>query len=312
MELWQLRYFVAVAEELHFGRAAQRLKMAQPPLSQRINELEAELGVKLFDRSRRGTAITESGSLFLEHARRVLAEAEVARQAMHRVRPLESQRISLGVPPDTPSVAVEVAYRRFARSRPDLRLDMREHTSNEQIALIAEGRLEAGLIRHPADLTRLAEHRCGIELELPMGVLLPREHPLASGDRIALPDLTPMPLIIFQRTMAPLLYDTMLATCRYHGYLPEEIKHAHNPDLVAGLVLAGRGAHFVERRPFEPAGLVWRPLTGNPLVWRTSTVWGGQQDSDLMSDLDRALTAGLKQAGYRRLRNRKPTTDRRG
>ncbi|HEY3684144.1 MAG TPA: LysR substrate-binding domain-containing protein [Streptosporangiaceae bacterium] len=299
MELRHIQYFVAVAEELHFGRAARRLNMAQPPLSQRVKDLERELGVRLFDRSRRGTTITESGALFLEHARRVLAEVEAARDAMHRVRALESGRLALGVPPDTPSAAVTAIHAQFDARRPHIRLDLREHTSTEQMALLAEGKLDAGLVRHPAEPDHLPGHRSGEELELPLGVLLPAAHPRAADARVALRDLGSAPLIIFQRSMAPLLYDMMLATCRYHGYLPAEIRHARNPDLVDGLVLAGRGVHFVERRPYVPDGLTWRPLAGDPLAWRTSLIWHPNHASPPLADLAAAVSAGLRAAGYR-------------
>jgi len=299
MELRHIQYFIAVAEELHFGRAAQRLTMAQPPLSMRIKELEQELGVRLFDRSRRGTTLTENGALFLEHARRVLAEVDAARDAMHRVRPLESGRLGLGVPPDTPTAAVTGIHERFAALRPGTRLDMHEHSSEQQLALLTEGKLDAALIRHPADLSRLPKHRSGAERELPLGVLLPDSHPHARDARVALRDLAADPLIIFQRSMAPLLYDSMLATCRYHGYLPKEIRHARNPDLVDGLVASGCGVHFVERRPYQPEGVVWRPLAGDPLAWRTSLIFNPRSHSPLLADLDTAVGTGLAAVGYR-------------
>ncbi|MDA3629754.1 LysR substrate-binding domain-containing protein [Saccharopolyspora oryzae] len=296
MELRHLRYFTVLAEELHFGRAAARLHMAQPPLSQRIRDLERELGVELFDRGRRQVTLTEAGALLLEHSRRVLESAESAQEAMRRLRPGENGVVHVGIPPDTMPVTLRTLLHEFAERAPDVLVDLHELTTDEQLAALREGSLDAAMVRHPCDISGLDSSPVARRA---LGVLLPVEHPLADSEQVRLRDLNGQPLVIFPRAMAPMLYDHVLSICRAEGFRPGAIRHARNPNFVHGLVLAGRGVHFNEPPPGEPRkGLVWRPLEDSPLSWRTSVVWVPRRRHAAIDAFAAVATTGLAAAGH--------------
>ncbi|MFE7116895.1 LysR substrate-binding domain-containing protein [Streptomyces sp. NPDC057654] len=298
MELRHLRYFAVLADELHFGRAAARLQMAQPPLSQRIQDLERELNVRLFDRTRHRVQLTEAGALLLEHVRPVLAGVEDARDAMRRIRPGEAGVLRAGVPPDTEPRVLRTLTAEFALRAPDVLLDIHEFTTDEQLERLRNGELDAGVVRHPSDTVGLES---GPVARRELGVVLHADHPAATGDGpLRLRDLNGAPLVIFPRAMAPRLYDHMLTICRDEGYLPGSIRHARNPNFVHGLVLAGRGIHLNEP-PSSPLteGLVWRPLNGTALTWQTSVVWVPSRHNESIAALAEAVPRGLAEAGHR-------------
>lgn len=297
MELRHLRYFAVLAEELHFGRAAERLHMAQPPLSQRIRDLERELGVRLFDRTRHRVQLTEAGALLLEHVRPVLAGVDTAREAMRRIRPGEAGVLRVGVPPDTGPTVLRTLTAGFADRVPDVLIDLHELTTDEQLARLREGELDAGVVRHPSDTVGLES---GPVARRELGVVLPADHAAAAdGGAVRLRDLDGAPLVIFPRAMAPRLYDHMLTICRDEGFLPGSIRHARNPNFVHGLVLAGRGIHLNEA-PATPLidGLVWRPLERDTLAWLTSVVWVPSRHNETIASFAEAVSESLAEAGH--------------
>lgn len=298
MEFRHLRYFVVLSEELHFGRAATRLHMAQPPLSQRIRDLEKELGVRLFDRARHQVRLTEAGALLLEYARPVLESADAAHEAMRRVRPGASGVLRAGVPPDTVPVTLRTLVDAFAAREPGVLLDLNEMTTDEQLSELREGRLDVGIVRHPTDTVGLES---GPVVHRALGVVLPEEHPEAAEEHIRLRRLNGTPLVIFPRLMAPKLYDQLLTACRDNGFLPGAIRHARNPHFIHGLVLAGRGVHLNEEPSAAlPPGLVWRPLNEHSpsLSWSTSVVWPHLQTTPVVTAFAESALAGLTAAGH--------------
>jgi DNA-binding transcriptional LysR family regulator len=304
MELRHLRYFVVVAEELHFTRAAQRLGMSQPPLSQRIRELERELGVSLFDRSHHDVRLTEPGALLLEHARRVLQEADAALDAMRRSRPGNDGVLRAAIPPDSdPALGCQI-IKVFGEKAPGVQLDLRELTTSEQIPALRRGELDVGVIRRPADIAGLA---AGTLFSQRMGLIVANDHPVARRQEVHLRDLSGSALVTFPREMAPEVYDQILQICRDHGYLPALIRHARNPQFVQGLVLAGHGIHFNQRpRQALARGLVWLPIAGSPLAWSTSVAWRPQSHFDSVDSFAQAAEQGLLNAGYREVTADRP------
>jgi DNA-binding transcriptional LysR family regulator len=296
MELRHLRYFVVVAEELHFTRAAQRLGMSQPPLSQRIRELERELGISLFDRSHHDVRLTEPGALLLGHARRVLQEADAACDAMRRIRSGNDGVLRAGIPPDSdPALGCQI-IRAFGEKAPGVQLDLRELTTSEQIPALRRGELDVGVIRRPADILGLA---VGTQFSQHMGLIVAGDHPVARLQEVHLHDLSGSALVTFPREMAPEVYDQILQICRDNGYLPPLIRHARNPQFVQGLVLAGHGVHFNQRpRQALARGLVWLPIVGSPLAWSTSVAWRPQSHLDCVDSFAQAAEQGLLTAGY--------------
>ena len=288
-----LRCFVAVAEELHFGRAADRLGMAQPPLSQRIKRLEGELGVRLFDRSSRKVQLTAPGRLLLDEARDLLARVDRVYSVAERARLGETRTVRAGVPSDLGGRVVAALLAAFRDRRPDLRLDLRETGTAEQVRALAEGTLDAGLVRHPCDTRGL---ELGPMLGLPLGVLLPAGADLADAAEVHLADLGGRDVVLPPRTEAPAAHDDLLATCRRHGYAPAAVHEARHPQFALGLVLAGTAVALVPRTA-DAAGAVWRPLVGEPLIRRTSCAWRRTRDPEharALTDFAAVATAGLR------------------
>ncbi|HEY1174923.1 MAG TPA: LysR substrate-binding domain-containing protein [Phytomonospora sp.] len=265
-----LRYFVAVSEERHFGRAAERLGMAQPPLSQRIRRLETELGVRLFDRHARGADLTDAGRVLLGETVDLLARLDRAVDLTRRAHRGEIGALRAGVPADVPGRALAAIAGAFAARRPELDLDLQELTTAEQLRQLADRALDAAHVRLPAEAEGFA---VVAEVAVPMGVVLPRDSPLAARAELRLADLAGEGLVTRPRAAAPGFYDEVLDVCRARGFDPVRVHHAQNPEFVLGLVLAGKGVAFdsgeVARKE---ARAVWRPLEGEELVARSTVL----------------------------------------
>jgi len=275
MDLFRhLRYFVRAAEEMHFGRAAEQLGIAQPPLSQAIQRLERELEVELFDRSRRQIALTEAGRLLLDEARSLLAGEERMRSLMRLARQGRLGTLRAGVPPETPAVALQALVRRLTEQTPGLDVDLQELTTGEQLRLLAEARLDVGVVHHPVDAPDL---RFGPSVTVPLGLLLPRLSPLARLSEIRLADLAGQDLVLPPRTTAPGWHDHVVEVCRENGFTPGRIRHARNPEFLLGLVLAGHGvAVEPESTARREPRVAWRAIAGNPLRRTVSAAWPAQ------------------------------------
>ncbi|GII62264.1 LysR family transcriptional regulator [Sphaerisporangium krabiense] len=263
-----LRLFVVVAEELHFGNAAARLGMAQPPLSQRVKRLEEELGVRLFDRSSRQVRLTEAGRLLLAEARDLVARADRVRELMARAGGDGAAGLRIGVPPDLGGAAVAALLAALREADPPLRPALTEMCTADQVRALADGELDGGVIRHPAGAAGLTY---GPMLVQHPGVLLPADDPLAGFSSVHLADLATRPLVLLPRESEPGLHEETLTECRRHGYVPGEVHPAAHPQFTLGLVMSGTAVAFGPR--VEQPGVVWRPLLGDPLAWRVSVAW---------------------------------------
>ncbi|MEV6555650.1 LysR substrate-binding domain-containing protein [Nocardia sp. NPDC051756] len=279
--LRQLRYFVAVAEELHFGQAAERLGIAQPPLSQRIRKLENDLGARLFDRDSRRVELTEAGQILLAESRDLLARWERATSLVGKAHRGEMDALRVGVPPELAGRVLAAILTAF-ESR-EVRVDLQELTTAEQVRLLADRQLDAGLLQHPVDVVGL---ELGPAVDTPVGVVLPRDSPLAVRASLTLADLAGLGLVIFPRAAAPGLYDATLRTCWEHGFKPTRVQHARNPEFVLGMVLSGRGVAFDQGMVAqkEPR-VVWRPLPEGTLTWRLSLAWPAHAPHPLVPEL---------------------------
>ncbi|MEU8522097.1 LysR substrate-binding domain-containing protein [Streptomyces sp. NBC_01216] len=272
--LLHLRYFRTVAEEQHFGRAAERLRMAQPSLSQRIRRLEREFGVRLLDRDSRGTTLTPAGRLVLTETEHLLAAADRLTAVVARVHDGQAGTLRAAVPPHLGATAVGALLIAFRDRSPGGDLALRELTSAEQAAELTAGTLDAGVVRHPCPAPGLA---FGPVLHQPLGVLLAGTDPLAALPEIPTAALTGRDLVLFPRAEAPALHDETLTAAARHGCTPGTVQEAAGADFLHGLVLSGRAVALVPRTP-AGTGTLWRPLRGNPLAWRTSTAWPQGRD----------------------------------
>ncbi|MCQ4346337.1 LysR substrate-binding domain-containing protein [Pseudomonas stutzeri] len=241
MELRHLRYFVAVAEELHFGRAAARLGISQPPLSQQIQALEEELGVCLFERTNRRVALSTVGELFLPEARAVLAQLDRAVDVARRARQGELGELKVGFTSSAPFTStIPRAIQAFRLACPQVHLDLRELSSRRVAEAVAAGLLQVGMLR-PLDPLP-----AGLEaLELfaePLVAVLPAGHPLAGrADGIALAELAGEAFVFFPRSFGTGLYDQLLELARGAGFAPRIVQEASEAMTLIGLVATGLG-----------------------------------------------------------------------
>ncbi|WP_431043162.1 LysR family transcriptional regulator [Streptomyces sp. P1-3] len=288
---------MAVAEESHFGRAAARLGMAQPPLSQRIQRLERELGVRLFERTSRQVTITKAGTLLLVEARELLARSESLMAAARRIRDGESGLLRAGLSPDIAGETVAALVADFQQRHAGLELELHELSTAQQLARFASHDLDVGLIHHPCDVSGL---ELGPVLRRELGVLLPRDTAAAEFDEVPLASLAGYDLILFPRAGAPVLYDDLLTTCARNGYTPTAVRHGQGASFVRGLVLSAK-AVALSTRDAQPADtghrdpdLVWRPLAGAPLAWRHSAAWPRGHGDAAVSAFAEAATRALR------------------
>jgi DNA-binding transcriptional LysR family regulator len=272
MDIRQFRYFVAVAETLHFGEAARRLNMTQPPLSKRIAELEEGLGARLFDRTSRKVVLTTAGRTLLPQAEACIAVFDKAVGSFRASAPSRSRRIRVGFPLDTSRKVIGLFTSEARSMRADAKIV--EAATAEQHRLLLAGELDVGILRHPYSTKGLWS---SYSLCQTLGVVMARDHPLATAKEIELADLRSSTLVTFPRPIAPGLYDELLATCRAGGYRPKRLEHAMR--MTAGLLLAEAAVTLrpaVALRTSRDAGklpdLIWKPLAGEPLKWWTSVV----------------------------------------
>jgi DNA-binding transcriptional LysR family regulator len=244
MELRHLRYFVAVAEELNFSRAAERLGIAQPPLSQQIQHLERELGVALFVRTHRRVELTDVGRALLDDARRTLAQAgrfvDIARRAARG----EAGSLRLGFSSAALYTMVPAILRAFLARAPEVTLNLEERSSEEQIEMLSAGAIDAGFVRLPIVNPAPALSLRTIVRE-PLLVALWHGHRLAKHRAVALRALAAERFIIVARSAARGLHDQIVALCRRAGFEPAIAQEAAEVSTIVSLVSAGLGVAIV-------------------------------------------------------------------
>lgn len=245
MELRHLRYFLAVGEEEHYGRAAERLRVAQPALSRQIQDLEKEIGFNLFDRLPRGVKISAAGRLFLEDIRRILQHVNEATERAQRVARGQSGTLRIGFTENASwHGVVPDSFRRFRERIPNGELQLNPMASLEQLEAIRAGQLDAGFIynvtKSDRELDQIQVGLHGIALGVPKG------HPLIKLKKVRLRDLVDVPFILFPRRESPAFYDRLMNEC-YRGGLKsprvvqEARKRSHHPE--PGVARHGRGIH---------------------------------------------------------------------
>ena len=267
MELRHLRYFVAVAREGHITRAAEKLRMQQPPLSQQIKALEREIGAPLFLRHPRGVSLTDAGHSFLADAESVLAEVDRAAARARRTARGEVGRIAVGFTTSAPfHPLVARAIREFRATRPDVSFVLEETGSAELLAGLREERLDIAFIRSGlADTAALTVHAL---LQEDMVAALPARHRLGRRPNLTLKDLAAETFILYRRPDGRGLYDVIVAACSAAGFSPHVGQEAPRIISTLNLVAAGLGITIVpaslSRLPLE--GVTYRPLKGRPAV----------------------------------------------
>ena len=282
-ELRQLRYFVAVAEEMHFGRAARRLHMTQPPLSQAIQALEAQLGTPLFSRTRRSVALTAAGQTLLPEVQRLLQQVEGLASLAQSAAAGESGRLSIAFVPMADYSVLPSALREFRAALPSVHLDLQEATTDVQIDLLASGRIDVGFLLPPlpdklnVDVDYLPLTSEPLVLALPEGTA-------TTKTKMSLKRCADLPLIIFPRRMSPAFHDLILGCLRDAGLSPRIGQEAIQMQTIVSLVSAGMGFALVpqsvsnmkrqgveyramqETSPWVEIGLAWRRDNASPVL----------------------------------------------
>ncbi len=283
VELRQLRYFVAVAEEMHFGRAARRLHMTQPPLSQAIQALEAQLGTPLFSRTRRSVALTAAGQTLLPEVQRLLQQVEGLASLAQSAAAGESGRLSIAFVPMADYSLLPTALREFRTALPSVHLDLQEATTDIQIELLASGRIDIGFLLPPLPDKLKAEVDYLPLTSEPLVLALP-EGTATTKTRMSLKRCADLPLIIFPRRMSPAFHDQILACLRDAGLSPRIGQEAIQMQTIVSLVSAGMGFALVpqsvsnmkrpgveyrvmqEISPWVEIGLAWRRDNTSPVL----------------------------------------------
>lgn len=239
MELRHLRYFVAVAEELHFGRAAQRLQMAQQPLSRQIRELETEIEVQLFYRTKRTVRLTEAGKVFLVEAQKTLQQANQAILLAQQTHRGEQGQLSIGFTGSALNRILPQIVRAFKSQHPQIELSLERSHTNEQVLALMSGQLQVGLLHPPIANDTL---RLETIYRESLAVFLPDNHSLAAtSNSISIQDLAGGSFILFPRPVGSLLYDQIIQLCQQAGFSPNVTQEVIPQQTIVGLVAAGIG-----------------------------------------------------------------------
>lgn len=264
MELRQLRYFIAVAEELHFRRAAARLHISQPPLSQQIARLEQELGCRLLSRTRRRVELTAAGEAFLRDARAMLDELDVAVATARRIEAGQAGLLRVNFVGSALLSIVPGIIQRFRRGRPNVEIELRERSTLEQLRALSGGLVDVGLVRPPIDTDDVLAAE--VVMRERTVAAIPSGHPLARRARISLRSLAAEPLVLFPREQAPGFHDLLTGRLAATGTSPHVVQYAPEMTTIIGLVAAGIGVSPVPASVARLGldGVTYRPLTGAP------------------------------------------------
>lgn len=262
MELRHLRYYVAVAEECHFGRAAARLHIAQPHLSQQIKQLEADLGVQLLTRSTRRVEVSAAGRDFLDHARSILEAVDDAGERAVRVAAGEVGRLAVGFTGSATYELLPTLARVMEKELPDLELDLRgEMLTPDQVAGLREHTLDVGILRPPV-------RDPGLDVRVlrqePLIAALPCDHRLAAGTTVRLADLRNEPFITYPSHHRSVVYEAVVDACQQVGFRPSICQEVGETSTLVVLVAAGRGVALVPAsvQHLNITGAVYLPLAG--------------------------------------------------
>ena len=282
IELRQWRQFLAVAEELHFGRAAQRIHMTQPPLTQAIAGLEAALGVRLFDRTKRSVQLTPAGTALLAPVRDLLARAQALPAHARAAAAGEVGALRLAFVSTVGFALLPQWVRAFRDRCPGVRLELIEATGDVQLQALQRGEIDAGFMLHSPGFAPPGLAHLLIAPE-PLVLALPERHPLAAQARLNLKDVLAEPLVIFPRRIVPSLFDAIFGLYHAAGQSPQVAQEAIQMQTIVNLVSAGLGVAWVPQsvRQFQRSGVSYRSVevpAGLVLpACETSLVWPAHQ-----------------------------------
>lgn len=298
MELRRLRYFVAVAEESSFNRAAKKLHIAQPPLSNQIKRLEKELGVLLFERTNRGVRMTEAGELLLEEARRILLQVDQTASVVRRVGHGEVGRLTLGFVPSASNEVLPPILYEFGERYPEVELFLREMRPDQVVQRLRDRQIDAGFLFLPLEDSSLNVECVSRE---PLVLALPQAHPLAAEPSVELQALAGEPFVLPARYgRMPGLYGQVTEACRQAGFVPEAVqKDVWLMQTIVALVAGGRGVALVPAslRNLHRRGVVYKPVRGLSPTVELGVIWRRQDPGAVLSSFLRVVRDAKQDLG---------------
>ncbi len=284
-DLSQLRCFVTVAEELHFGRAAARLNMTQPPLSRQIQVLEHIVEAELLERTSRSVRLTPAGRSFLPEARRILKLAESASQVARRIAMGKTGSIKIGFTAATAYEFLPVLIAACRAGLPEVDLSLKEMVSGDQLEALSSGQIDAGLVRPPIARTEFASMRVAAE---PLLVAAPEGHPLTAAATVSPQDLDGQPFVMYSPYESRYFHDLLVTLFTRADVLPRYVQHLSQIHSILAMVRAGLGLAIV---PEAAASLNFKGVALRPLRLRAPAqvelflVWQRAHENPLLPSL---------------------------
>lgn len=280
IDLRRLRYFIAVAEHLHFGRAAQALAVSQPPLSRQVQALEDDLGTRLLTRTQRSVKLTAAGAALLPEAKRLLRQAEALREQAGRAARGETGSLALGFISTAAYNVLPELLATYRRAHPGVKLALQESTTDVQIALLRSGDLDVGLVLPPVDdpsieYRPLFRDKLIVALPAAWKQFRGRSGSGRASDRIALKSLAQEPFVLFPRKAAPGLHDQIVGFCQRAGFSPRVEQEATQMQTIVSLVAGGMGVALVPStmRQLQRTGVVYRQLADKSPEFEMGLAW---------------------------------------
>ncbi len=279
-----LKCFLAVAEELNFGRAAAKLHISQPPLTMQIQNLESRLGVKLFDRNRRRVTLTPAGAALVVEARRILKQLDDAERVVRRAGSGDAGRIRIGYMSSAMLIGIGEAYAKVRKVMPGIIDTWTEMSSRDQIEALRNDQIDLGFALSPADLGDL---RHQVLLQEPVVAVLPVSHPSAGARSIALSALKNDLFVMFPRDASARFHDSIIALCAEANFSPQIAHHANNFLTVVSAVAMGQGVALLPRwmQRFTVPGVAYKAIRGAKPIVHISMIWNPHNASPVLPRL---------------------------
>lgn len=297
MELRHLRYFVAVAEELHFGHAAVRMNVSQPSLSQQVRNLEREIKVDLFQRTKRHVELTPAGRRFLQEARGILAAAERAAGVAREAGREESRKIVIGISADTDWLFLGKVLRLFAEHVPFVDVVFQNLSPEAQVKALGAGQIDVGFVGLPLEAEGLVTEKTG---RVRLMVALPKKHPMARKGPLSLEELSKEVYMLWPRHLSPGTYDSLIAVFRRAGFGPPIAMEGGIPSTrtVLGMIAAGLTIALVDPALQQMAapGVVFRPLAGGGVFTESGIIYRRGDPSLILASFLHELRATSRQS----------------
>lgn len=266
MDRRRLECFVALAEDLHFSRAANRAGISQPGLSQQLRKLESQLQVQLVQRTKRHVALTTAGAAFLEEARKILLNMAAATEIAQRIGSGQVGTLKIGTTPSALFIVMPEIVVRFHATLPDIDLDIRQMSTDEQVEALRNGDIHLGLLHAPLGDTALQSN---LLLEKPFMAVLSENNPKSQLPVLRLSDLVDETLILFPRGVSPQDYDDIIARCRHEGFSPRRIIETSPAQSIVAMAACNLGVGFVasEVQHYDRPFATYRTLEeGGPVL----------------------------------------------